>query len=80
MPHLLIRDLSPEVHAGLKRLADLHHRSVQQELHVILAQAVAGAPSDNRLHEPLQLYFAKGALKNPKTRWNREEVYGEEGR
>jgi plasmid stability protein len=81
MSTILIRDLPADTHAALKRLAEAHRRSLQQELHAILAQAAAGAPSDVRLSEPLELYFAKPTSKRKsKGTWSREDIYGDEGR
>ena len=40
MPNILIRDLEPELAEGLKTLAKQRHRSVQAELHELIAQAV----------------------------------------
>ncbi len=36
MKTVLIRDLAIHIYEGLKRLARIHHRSMQGELHVIL--------------------------------------------
>ena len=50
MPNILVRDLSPETVAALKRRAQQHRRSLQQELAAVLEEA-ASQPEQASAHE-----------------------------
>ena len=50
MPNILVRDLSPETIAALKRRAQQHRRSLQQELAAVLEEA-ASQPEQASAHE-----------------------------
>ena len=46
MKSIYIRDIDPEVLQRLKKLADLHHRSMQEELKAIITEAVRKIPAE----------------------------------
>ncbi|RKX73043.1 MAG: hypothetical protein DRP87_19645 [Spirochaetes bacterium] len=76
MKTILIRDIDPQIYSALKRLASLHHRSLQGELHAIIEQAVKKAPLRSETEE-LQLITVNTGGKST---WRREEIYGDKGR
>ena len=76
MKSILIRDLDPSIYNALKRLADAHHRSMQGELHAILDHAVKMAPPSAK-GEGLDLVTVSTGVKS---RFRREEIYGNQGR
>ena len=76
MASIHIRAIEPTTLAGLKRLARIHHRSLQGELRAILGQAARLAPPDDDTRT-LDLVTVNTGLT---TSWNRDEVYGPEGR
>lgn len=61
---------------SLKRLAWLHPRSLQGELHAILERAARMAPPDGGTRQ-LNLVTVRGGS-HPS--WNRDEIYGGDGR
>lgn len=72
MKSILIRNLDPGVYERLKRLAQLHHRSIQGELHAILEEAVRSAPVGDTA--PLRLITVRT---DGQSKWNRDEIYGD---
>lgn len=76
MKSLHIRDLSPQTLDALKRLAHLHHRSLQGELHAILERAARMAPPADEEDE-LRLHTVDTGRQHD---WHREEIYGDEAR
>lgn len=76
MKSILIRDLDPSVYNALKRLADVHHRSMQGELHAILERAVQMAPPETG-DEGLDLVTVSTGVKSG---WRREDIYGNQDR
>lgn len=76
MSSIHIRDVAPETLRALKRLARSNRRSLQGELHVILARAAEMAPPDTP-PVPLNLVTVRTGRA---ARWNREDVYGPSGR
>jgi plasmid stability protein len=76
MKAIHIRDIEPDTLERLKRLAKVHHRSLQGELHVIIEHAARLAPEG----EPsgrLQLVTVKT---DGRSTWRREEIYDSQGR
>ena len=71
-----IRDIPPATLASLKRMARSHHRSLQGELRVILDRAALLAPPDEDTRTLDLVTVRTGHA----TSWNRDEIYGPEGR
>ena len=76
MKSLHIRGVDPAVVSRLRRLARMHHRSMQGELRAILAAAAEKVP-DSEDADPDQLVTVH--LPGT-TSWNREEIYGDDAR
>ncbi|MDE0061852.1 MAG: hypothetical protein OXP09_09935 [Gammaproteobacteria bacterium] len=76
MSSIHIREIEPATLAALKRLARIHHRSLQGELRAILAREARLAPPEEDTRS-LDLVTVNTGLA---TSWNRDEIYGPEGR
>ena len=76
MKSILIRDLNASTYSAIKRLAKVHHRSIQGELHAILEQAAKLAP-DPAENGEIELFTVSTGSNSA---WNREEMYDAEGR
>ena len=76
MASIHISDIPPATLDALKRLARSHHRSLQGELRVILDRAALLAPPDEDTRT-LDLVTVRTS-QTPS--WNRDEIYGPEGR
>ena len=76
MSSVHIRDVPPETLDALKRLARLHHRSLQGELRATLERAARMAPPEDG-QRALRLVTAR--VGGPAS-WRREEIYGADGR
>ena len=76
MSSIHIRDVAPETLQALKRLARIHHRSLQGELHTILERAARMAPPDESVRT-LSLVTVKTGHT---TSWSRDEIYGPDDR
>lgn len=76
MKSIHIRDVPPETLDRLKRLARMHHRSLQGELHSILERAARLAPLAEEADRFDLLTVETGATSG----WTREDLYGADGR
>ena len=76
MKSVNIRDVEPTVLASLKRPAKSHHRSLQGELRSILEQAARLAPPEEDESEMDLVTVSTHA----RSSWNRDEIYGDQGR
>lgn len=76
MSSIHIRDVQPDTLDALKRLARSHHRSLQGELRVILDRVAQLAPPDEDTRTLELVTVRTGHV----TSWNRDEIYGPEGR
>ncbi|MDE0125796.1 MAG: hypothetical protein OXN97_14575 [Bryobacterales bacterium] len=76
MSSILVRDVPAQTLHALKRLAKSHHRSLQGEVHSILARAARMAPSESEVRRPKLVTVRVGRS----TSWDRDEIYGSEGR
>lgn len=76
MKALHIRDISEQTLSALKRLAALHHRSLQGELHYILERAVE-QDKEEILGEPIHLYTVSSGTNSD---WSRDDIYDDSGR
>ena len=76
MSSIHIRDVAPETLQALKRLARIHHRSLQGELHTILERVARMAPPDETVRT-LSLVTVKTGHT---TSWSRDEIYGRDDR
>ena len=75
MGALHIRDVPEEVVEALKRRAERNHRSLQKELRYILLSLVRNEPATEL--PPLKLKMSRVAGHG---KWDREEIYGDDGR
>ena len=76
MKSILIRDIDPEILIALKRLARMHNRSLQGELHEIVKRAARFAPETGD-SDDLEIVTVKT---EGGSSWRREDIYGNEGR
>lgn len=76
MSSIHIREVPPETLRALKRLAKSRHRSLQGELHAILGRVARMAPSGT---EGRRLNLITVRL-GQSTCWDRDEIYGSDGR
>ncbi|MCG8481354.1 MAG: hypothetical protein MI724_19825 [Spirochaetales bacterium] len=76
MKSIHIRNIDPVVLQKLKMLANLHRRSLQGELLVILEEAARRAPSHDTV-QPLELITVHTGNTDP---WTRDALYGDDGR
>ena len=76
MASIHIRDILPATLAALKRLARSHHRSLQGEMRATIDQTALLAPPDvdTRTLDLVTVRTGHAAS------WNRDEIYGPEGR
>jgi plasmid stability protein len=75
MKSILIRDLDPKIYSAIKKLAEMHHRSMQGELHAILERTVKMTPAEKE--DELDLITVSTGNTSG---WSREEMYGPESR
>ena len=71
MKSIHIRDIDPEVLQRLKKLAEMHHRSMQGELKTIITEAVRKIPAD----EPAEGLDLVTVATNNQQAWTREDYY-----
>ena len=71
MKTIHIRDIDPEMLQRLKKLAEMHHRSMQGELKTIISAAVRKVPA-NEAAEDLDLVTVSTENQQP---WKREDYY-----
>jgi plasmid stability protein len=71
-----IRDIEPGTLDALKRLARIHRRSLQGELHAILDQAARLAPAQEE-DDGLRLVTVRTGVAS---RWSRAELYDDQDR
>ncbi len=76
MKAIHIKSVEPQTLDRLKRLARSHRRSLQGELHVIIERAARLAPPESDEDE---LPLVTTDVGSPST-WNREAIYGANGR
>lgn len=76
MPAVQIRDVAPEILDALKRRAARHERSLEGELRYLLAAIAREEPPAAPL-PPIKLILSEAS---PSTTWQREEIYGDDGR
>jgi len=71
MKSIHIRDIDPEILQRLKKLAEMHHRSMQGELKTIITEAVRRIPEADP-DEELDLVTVSTKNQHP---WKREDYY-----
>ncbi len=71
MKSIHIRDIDPEILQRLKKLAEMHHRSMQGELKTIISEAVRKIPADEAA---IGLDLVTVSTKNQHP-WKREDYY-----
>ncbi|MDY7027234.1 MAG: Arc family DNA-binding protein [Spirochaetota bacterium] len=71
MKSIHIRDIDPQMLQRLKRLAEMHHRSMQGELKTIIAEAVRKIPTAGPDEEFDLITVSSGN----KQAWKREDYY-----
>ena len=76
MPAIHVRDVPEDVLNALKRRAKRHERSLQKELRHLLSTIAREEPPG----EPLPPIELKLSSVSPTTSWQREEIYGNDGR
>lgn len=80
MKSLHIRNLDDTVLHGLKRRAIRHHRSLQKEIEVLLEDAARMSPPEEQAGASPRLNLNKVTTGQTATAWNREDIYGDDGR
>ena len=65
MAQLIVRDIEESVKAKLKRRAERHGRSTEEEVREILRDAVKTMPSDTKLGSKITSYFKGVGLTAP---------------
>lgn len=63
---------------GLKRRANRHRRSLQKEVETILADAARMAPADE--FDPVPELRLHTVSTGNRTTWDRDSIYGDDGR
>ena len=76
MKTILIRELPQVKLLALKRLARLHHRSLQGELHAIIDRAIEEIPQAQSAGE-IEIKTVRTGRSDG---WRREELYDDDGR
>ncbi len=71
-----IRDIPAETLVALKRLARMHHRSLQGELRAILERAARMAPVEEDAPKLSLVTVRVGGSGS----WRRKDIYGPDGR
>jgi len=71
-----VRDIPPETLVALKRLARMHHRSLQGELRSILERAASMAPAEEGAPKLNLVTVRVGGSGS----WRREGIYSPDGR
>lgn len=77
MPAIHVREVPPEVVAALKQRAARNDRSLEGEVRQILAAAAREARAA-ALTPPLELIVAPSV--DPRSTFQRDEIYGDDGR
>ena len=77
MKSIHIRNVDEDVLHKLRRLASLHHRSLQGELRVILERAARFAPEEDIHGDELDLITVETHRSGS---WKREDIYGDDAR
>ncbi len=77
MAAIHVRDLPRGVIDALKRRAARNHRSLQQELRRILCAIAAEEENPKPPLAPIQLKMSRATNSSS---WERDEIYGEDGR
>ncbi|PXA05287.1 hypothetical protein DDZ13_00020 [Coraliomargarita sinensis] len=80
MKSLHIRNLDDEVLSGLKRRASRHRRSLQKEIEVLLKDAARMSPPEEDPAEIAELKLNTVADGRADITWNRDMIYGDDGR
>lgn len=78
MKSLHIRNLDDEILTGLKQRAARHRRSLQKEIEVLLEDAARMSPPEEKAGADLALNTVSTGEK--RNNWNRETIYGDDGR
>lgn len=73
MKSIHIRDIDPEVLQRLKKLSEMHHRSMQGELKTIINEAVRKVPAEEPAAD-LDLVTVSTENERP---WKREDYYSD---
>ena len=76
MKSVHIRDIPQATLDALKRLAKVHHRSLQGELHAILERAARGAPPP----DPGSREWITVDTGEAEATWSRRQIYDADGR
>ena len=76
MKSIHIRDIDEKILDSLKLLAEMHHRSLQGELHYILEETAKKA-SLFKNNKEFEITTVRRGLS---TTWRREELYGNQDR
>jgi plasmid stability protein len=76
VPAIHIRNVPESMLSALRERAEVHGRSMQQEVLAILGAATA-EPIPRQAPSPIQLVTARTSSS---TTWRREDIYDDEGR
>jgi plasmid stability protein len=78
MKSIHVRSVPDETLLRLKRRAARHHRSLQQEIQVLLENAARMLPADAPLRRSLDLKIVQSGISDDS--FNRADFYGDDGR
>jgi len=80
MKSIHIRNLDDGTLIGLKRRAARHRRSLQKEVESLLQDAAQMTPAEEPTLLQQKLILKTVATGSPETKWDRESIYGDDGR
>lgn len=80
MKSLHIRNLDDEILSGLKRRAARHRRSLQKEIECLLEDAARMSPPEEQVDVQAKFELNTVATGQASKSWNREDIYGNDGR
>lgn len=80
MKSIHIRNLDDRTLIGLKRRAARHRRSLQKEVESLLDDAAQMVPVEERASLCEKLILKTVSTGRPRAAWDRESIYGDDGR
>ncbi|MGJ8640574.1 MAG: FitA-like ribbon-helix-helix domain-containing protein [Opitutaceae bacterium] len=80
MKSIHIRNLNDDTLARLKNRAARHRRSLQKEVESLLEDAARMTPADEPTQLKHKLVLKTVSTGKPTAQWDRESIYGNDGR